>query len=227
MFSDLRNFTALTASRPPAEMVAQLNEYFSAMTDAVLAENGTVDKLMGDGLMAVWGNLRSEGLQADAHAALRSALAMRTALDELNKKWQARGWPTLRFGVGLAHGEATIGNIGSERKMDFTAIGDVINTASRIERLTAELGCDILLGESLAALAGDAFHLTPGGTIKVKGIEEPLPVFALVDVKQTGLARVQTNAVSATAGVNKRNRSKDLLAAALKGTVYAAEKSEK
>jgi adenylate cyclase len=227
MFTDLRNFTQLTASRPPVEMVAQLNEYFSAMTDAVLAENGTVDKLMGDGLMAVWGNLRSEGPQADAHAALRSALAMRAALDDLNKKWQGRGWPAFRFGVGLAHGEATIGNIGSERKMDFTAIGDVINTASRIERLTAEMGCDILLGASLAALAAEAFQLAPGGTIKVKGIEEPLPVFVLVELKQTGIAQAETGAVSATAGVNKSCRSKGPFAAALKTTLYAAEKSEK
>jgi adenylate cyclase len=215
MFTDLRNFTALTASRPPAKMVAQLNEYFSAMTDAVLAENGTVDKLMGDGLMAVWGNLRSEGPQADAHAAMRSALAMRAALDQLNKKWQSRGWPTLRFGVGLAHGEATIGNIGSERKMDFTAIGDVINTASRIERLTVEVGCDLLLSAPLAALAGDAFQLAPGGSIKVKGIEEPLPVFILVDMKQAGPAS-RTEAVAATAGVNKRSRGNGLLATGLK-----------
>ena len=225
MFTDLRNFTALTASRPPVEMVAQLNEYFSAMTDAVLAENGTVDKLMGDGLMAVWGNLRSEGPQADAHAALRSALAMRAALDELNKNWQSRGWPTLRFGVGLAHGEATIGNIGSEQKMDFTAIGEVINTASRIERLTVEVGCDILMGASLAGLADDAFQLAPGGSIKVKGIAEPLPVFVLVDMKQAGLARSRVDAVSATAGVNKRRRSKGQLAAGLK--LYAAEEPEK
>jgi adenylate cyclase len=227
MFTDLRNFTALTASRPPAEMVAQLNEYFSAMTDAVLAENGTVDKLMGDGLMAVWGNLRSEGPQADAHAALRSALTMRAALDELNKKWQSRSWPTLRFGVGLAHGEATIGNIGSERKMDFTAIGDVINTASRIERLTVEVGCDILLSASLAALAEDAFQLAPGGSIKVKGIEEPLPVFVLVDMKQAGLAQSRVETVSATAGVNKRRRGKGPSADGLKATLYAAGKSEK
>src|SRR4051812_41368734 len=110
------------------------------MTGAVLAENGTVDKLVGDGMMAVWGNLRTSGPQADAQAALRCALTMRSGLKKLNTKWRAQGWPELRFGVGLNHGEATIGNIGSAEKMDFTAIGEVVNTASRIEELSNRVG---------------------------------------------------------------------------------------
>ncbi len=179
LFSDLRDFTQLTANRPPAELIAQLNEYFSVMTEAVLAENGTVDKFVGDGMMAVWGNLRTDGPQADAQAALRCTLAMREGLARLNVKWLAQGWPVLRFGVGLNHGEATIGHVGSERKMDFTAIGQVVNTASRIEQLTSRLGHDILIGEPVAALAGDEFEIEPGGAVPVKGIAKPLPVFLL------------------------------------------------
>ncbi len=183
LFSDLRDFTQLTANRPPAELIAQLNEYFSVMTEAVLAENGTVDKFVGDGMMAVWGNLRTDGPQADAQAALRCTLAMREGLARLNAKWLAQGWPVLRFGVGLNHGEATIGHVGSERKMDFTAIGEVVNTASRIEQLTSQLAHDILIGEAVAALAGDTFEIEPGGAVPVKGIAQPLPVFLLQGIR--------------------------------------------
>ncbi len=179
LFSDLRDFTVLTTDRPPSQLIAQLNEYFGAMTEAVIVENGTVDKFLGDGMMAVWGNLRTDGPEADARAALRCALKMRQELARLNHKWRAQGWPVLRFGVGMNHGEATIGHVGSARKMEFTAIGHVINTAARIEQLTSQLGHDILIGEPVAALAGDAFEIEPGGALPVKGIAEPLPVFLL------------------------------------------------
>lgn len=184
MFADLRDFTALTQSRSPADLIAQLNEYFSVMTDVILEEKGTVDKLMGDGIMAIWGNLHTEGAAADAQAALRAALAMRRDLEALNKKWETRNWPTLQFGIGLAYGEAFIGNIGSERKMDFTAIGAVINKAARIEQVTREMGHDILLGPDLALLADNAFNLSPVGLVQVKGIEQRLAVFALHSPKQ-------------------------------------------
>jgi adenylate cyclase len=180
MFSDLRDFTELTANLPPSQLISQLNEYFSVMTAAVMAENGTIDKLMGDGMMAVWGNLASAGPEADAHAALRCALAMRAALEELNTKWRGQGWPVLRFGLGLNHGVATVGNIGSERKMDFTAIGDVVNAASRIEQLTGPIDHDILLGSTLADLGRHAFEIQSAGTAKIKGFAEPVPIFRLI-----------------------------------------------
>ncbi len=193
LFSDLRDFTQLTSKRPPAELIAQLNEYFTVMTEAVLSENGTVDKFVGDGMMAVWGNLRSEGEQADAQAALRCTLAMREGLARLNARWQAQGWPVLRFGVGLNQGEATIGHVGSERKMDFTAIGEVVNIASRIEQLTSQLAHDILIGETVAELAGDDFEIEPGGALPVKGLAQPLPVFLLQgkrDASKTSLCKI-------------------------------------
>lgn len=187
LFSDLRDFTGMTTRRPAKELIAQLNEYFSVMTAAVVAENGTVDKLVGDGLMAVWGNLRTKGTAADAQAAMRAALAMRAGLAELNAKWHARGWPQWRFGIGLDHGEATIGNIGSELKMDFTAIGNAVNAAARIERLTVELGHDIVIGEAVAAFATD-FVTTPAGFVEVKGIARPLSVYLLEGTLEDGPA---------------------------------------
>jgi adenylate cyclase len=180
MFSDLRDFTGLTANLPPSQLITQLNEYFSVMTDAVMAENGTIDKLMGDGMMAVWGNLATAGPEADAHAALRCALAMRAALQNLNTRWRAQGWPVLRFGLGLNHGVATIGNIGSERKMDFTAIGEVVNAASRIEQLTGQLDHDILLGSTLADLGRHTFEIESAGSVKMKGFAGPVSIFRLI-----------------------------------------------
>lgn len=189
MFSDLRGFTRLTTQRAPTELVAQLNEYFSAMTDQILAHNGTVDKFMGDGLMAVWGNLHSIDARESAQAALRAALGMRTALETLNLKWQERGWPSLRLGIALAHGEATIGNIGSNRKMEFTAIGHVVNVASRLERLAAELDRDIVVGENAARLAIDTFDLRDMGTHEVRGGVH-LNVFYLAGLKQVQTAAI-------------------------------------
>ncbi len=204
LFSDLRDFTSLTAKRPPPELIAQLNEYFSVMTEAVLAENGTVDKFVGDGMMAVWGNLRTDGPAADAQAALRCTLAMREGLARLNAKWLTEGWPVLRFGVGLNHGEATIGHVGSERKMDFTAIGEVVNTASRIEQLTSQLAHDILIGEPVAALAGDAFEIEPGGAVQVKGIAQPLPVFLLQGFRKSPMTPSRSSRPPAPALAHSR-----------------------
>jgi adenylate cyclase len=185
MFCDIRGFTKLTTERWPTELVAHLNEYFSAMTDVILAHAGTVDKFMGDGLMAVWGNLHSQEESENVHSALKAALAMQSALETLNRGWAARGWPVLRLGIALAYGEATIGNIGSSRKMEFTAIGHVVNVASRLERLAADLGCDILVGERATKLAMDTFDLPYVGEYEVKGGVR-LRVFKLVGLKQPG-----------------------------------------
>ena len=184
MFSDIRGFTKLTTERWPTELVAHLNEYFSAMTDVILAHAGTVDKFMGDGLMAVWGNLRNQDERENVHSALRAALAMQSTLEKLNRGWQARGWPVLRLGIALAYGEATIGNIGSSRKMEFTAIGHVVNVASRLERLAADLGRDILVDEKASKLAMDAFDLPYIGEYEVKGGVR-LRVYQLVGLKQS------------------------------------------
>ncbi|MFN2476369.1 MAG: CHASE2 domain-containing protein, partial [Chthoniobacterales bacterium] len=105
LFADLRNFTGLTIGRDPTELVEQLNEYFSHMTAHVMESNGMVDKLMGDSLMAVWGNLHTAGAKADAIAAVRAALAMAKSLKSLNALWREKGWPEFRFGMGIAHGE--------------------------------------------------------------------------------------------------------------------------
>lgn len=183
LFSDLRNFTGLTVGRDPAELVDQLNQYFSVMMEHVMAHNGTVDKLMGDSLMAVWGNLHSDGPRADALAALRAAFEMTRSLRRLNEQWRNRGWPEFRFGIGLSHGDALVGNVGSARKMDFTSIGDVTNVASKIQELTTELECELVISDSLAALVKDQFDLAAAGPVSLKGRPFAINIFIVMGEK--------------------------------------------
>jgi adenylate cyclase len=184
LFSDLRNFTGLTVGRDPAELVDQLNQYFSVMMEHVMAHNGTVDKLMGDSLMAVWGNLHSEGTKADALAALRAACDMTQSLRRLNQQWKNRGWPEFRFGIGLSHGDALVGNVGSARKMDFTSIGDVTNVASKIQELTTELECELVISDSVATLVKEHFDLAAAGPVSLKGRPFAINIFIVTGEKQ-------------------------------------------
>ena len=183
LFSDLRNFTGLTMGRDPAELVDQLNQYFSVMMEHVMANNGTVDKLMGDSLMAVWGNLHSAGPRQDALAALRAAFEMTGSLARLNEQWRNRGWPEFRFGIGMSHGDALVGNVGSARKMDFTSIGDVTNVASKIQELTTELECELVISESMATLVKDHFDLAAAGPVSLKGRPFAINIFIVMGEK--------------------------------------------
>ena len=183
LFADLRNFTGLTIGRDPTELVEQLNQYFAEMTEHVMARNGMVDKLMGDSLMAVWGNLHTEGPKEDAVAAVCAAFAMTNALHRLNERWREKGWPEFRFGIGVAHGDALVGNVGSARKMDFTAIGDVTNVASKIQDLTVELECELVVSDSLATLVKDEFELQAAGPVALKGRPYAINIFIVTGEK--------------------------------------------
>jgi adenylate cyclase len=157
LFSDVRNFSRFAARVDSRTMVAQLNEYFSAMVDCVFAHGGTLDKFIGDAVMAVWGNAHSVSPATDARNAAACALAMREALAALNVRWREAGKPTLQIGIGLNSGEVVAGNIGSPSRMEFTVIGDAVNMAWRLQEYTKKAGTDIVLGASVAALIGSEF----------------------------------------------------------------------
>lgn len=153
MFSDIRGFTSLGEKLPPEQLVLLLNRYFEAMTQAIQSHGGTVDKYIGDGIMAFFGapkpgtNLAMQGFLA--------AKAKLEQLAELNKNLTAEGLPELRIGIGLHLGDAVVGNIGSSERNNYTAIGDAVNSASRLESLTKELGYPLLVSTEVAqALAG-------------------------------------------------------------------------
>src|SRR2546421_5230489 len=187
LFSDLVGFTSLSERADPAALVAQLNRYLSSMVPMVFDNGGTLDKFIGDAIMAVWGNVSSHGAAEDAKAAVRAALGMRREMPKLNAAWRAEGMEPLAFGIGINHGEAIVGNIGSyepHERLDPTVIGDAVNLASRLEALTRIYAVDILVGQSAADLVRDDFHLRSVARAQVKGKSEPVDVFTLVGARK-------------------------------------------
>ena len=183
LFSDIVGFTTLSEKADEKELVRQLNEYLTAMTEVVFQNDGTLDKFIGDGIMAVWGNVKSQGVAKDAKAAAHAALEMRRELLRLNNGWKTEGRMTLGMGVGINHGDVLAGNIGSQDRADLTVIGNTVNLASRLEGLTRIFGVDILIGATAADLIRDEFHLRSVARAQVKGITEPVDVFTVVEAR--------------------------------------------
>ena len=183
LFSDLIGFTTLSEKADPEALVSQLNEYLSRMTSVVFRNGGTLDKFIGDAIMAVWGNVRSFGMAQDTKDCVRAALAMRRELRQLNQKWREEGRMGLGMGIGINQGEVVVGNIGSHERMDPTVIGDSVNLASRLEGLTRIYGVDILVGASAAELARDEVHLRSVARVQVKGKSKPVDIFTFVGAR--------------------------------------------
>jgi len=180
LFSDLIGFTTLAEKADPEALVAQLNEYLSGMTSEIFSNGGTLDKFIGDAIMAVWGNVRSLGTAQDAKCCARAALGMRRQLSQLNQSWREQGRMGLGMGIGVNHGEVIVGNIGSQERMDPTVIGDAVNLASRLEALTRTYGVDMLVGASVAELVRDEVYLRSVARVQVKGKTKPVDVFTFV-----------------------------------------------
>ena len=180
LFSDLIGFTTLSEKADPEALVTQLNEHLSRMTSVIFNNGGTLDKFIGDAIMAVWGNVRSLGTAQDAKNAARAALAMRQELAQLNQKWRGEGRMGLGMGIGVNQGEVIVGNIGSQERMDPTVIGDAVNLASRLEGLTRVYGVDILVGASAAELVRDEAYLRSVARVQVKGKTKPVDVFTFI-----------------------------------------------
>lgn len=180
LFSDVRNFTTMTESADSQALVKQLNEYFQEMVKLVFAHSGSLDKFIGDAVMAVWGNIKSNGAAHDARNAVATALAMHQALAKLNADWKSRGIQELAIGIGINYGEVIVGEMGSSEKVEFTAIGDAVNLASRLEGVTKEYHLDLLLGENAAKLVGDTYILRTVDYVQVKGKTKPVDVFTVM-----------------------------------------------
>ncbi|MGH9808970.1 MAG: adenylate/guanylate cyclase domain-containing protein, partial [Terriglobia bacterium] len=180
LFSDIVGFTSLTEHADPEALVSQLNEYLSRMTAAVFENGGTLDKFIGDAVMAVWGNVRSHGKAEDTKMAARAALAMRRALRALNADWATREIAPFAIGIGINQGDVLGGNIGSQEKADPTVIGDAVNLASRLEGLTRTYNTDILLGPTATDLVRDEFHVRSVARVQVKGKSEPVEISTLI-----------------------------------------------
>jgi adenylate cyclase len=178
MFSDIRGFTSMTEGADPEHLVKQLNEYFMEMVGIVLAERGTLQKFIGDAIMAAWGDVHSEGAEEDARRAVRTTLRMRDALAKLDKQWASQAnRAALHIGMGVNHGEMIVGNIGHPQRMEFTVLGDGVNLAARLETATKQFHTDLLVGESVEALTRRHFIFRRVGLVTFKGKTKPVDTF--------------------------------------------------
>jgi adenylate cyclase len=181
MFSDIRNFTTMSEQLQPEQVVELLNEYFQDMTDVIFAHDGTVDKFIGDAIMAVFGAPVAH--DDDPLRAVKSGLDMLQALETLNAKWAVQGRRTIAIGVGINTGDAIVGNMGSTQAMGYTVIGDTVNLASRLEGLNKELKTSLLISESTYRYVKDHIEATPYSGVKVKGKAEEMTVYAVTGLK--------------------------------------------
>ena len=182
LFADIRGFTRISEHAAPEKIVDLLNRYFSAMTDIIFAHGGTLDKYLGDGLMALFGAPTTT--PKDAANALAAAVAMQRRMISINAELREEGFQEIGIGIGLHTGEVTVGYIGSERRSEYTAIGDAVNTASRLE--SNAKGGQILVSEATAKAAKSRYELTPRDAINVKNREQPVPLFDVQWQKATG-----------------------------------------
>jgi len=174
-FSDLAGFTSHSEGLAPEKVVGLLNDYLSRMTDIILEEEGTVDKFEGDAIMAFWGAPLPQ--EDQALRACRAALRQQAALAELNRHFAEAALPPLSMRIGLHSGEAVVGNLGSQKRFDYTAIGDSVNLASRLEGLNKFYGTGILASETTAQECGDGVLFREVDRVAVKGRETPVTVF--------------------------------------------------
>lgn len=175
LFADIRGFTSFAEGEKPENVVGLLNEYFSAMTEIIFEHGGTLDKYIGDGLMALFG--APTATPYDAANAVKAAVAMQRRLLTLNPELLERGYSQIAVGIGLHTGEATVGYIGSEQRSEYTAIGDAVNLASRLESNT--VGGQILISSECAAAAGEIFPMSRREPLTVKNRKAPVELYEI------------------------------------------------
>jgi len=188
LFSDIRGYTSLTEEMEASDVVSLLNQYFGTMVEAVFDHEGTLDKFMGDALMAVFG--APLPLENHAWMAVQSALDMRQRLAHFNQERQLTAQPQIRIGIGLSSGAVVSGNIGSQKRMDYTVIGNGVDISSRLEGATKEYGCDIILSEFTYELCRDKIWVRELDRIRAKGKTKPVRIYELIGDRTTPLQPV-------------------------------------
>ena len=186
LFSDIRGFTTLSEKLSAHEVVEMLNAYFTRVCEPILAQGGTVDKYIGDAVMAVFGSpvTHSDHARRAVRAALGMAREAQGFKDWMRERFPDKGLAEFGIGVGLFTGEAVIGDIGTPKRKEFTAIGDTVNAASRLEGATKELKCVIAASESTVRAAGDGVRTGKVETLTVKGRSEPIRVYEVLAIEE-------------------------------------------
>jgi len=177
MFSDIRGFTTISESQPPDETIELLNDYYTLMMDAITGENGVVNQIVGDGLMAIFGAPRP--CQDRMASAARAALSMIELIEQYDQERVARKLQPIRIGIGMSSGDVIAGYTGTQRRATYTCVGDTVNQAARLEAYTKVAGRPILLDDATRQGLGDGFALDDLGEVEVKGKTKPVHVFAL------------------------------------------------
>ncbi|OFW09576.1 MAG: hypothetical protein A3G20_00410 [Acidobacteria bacterium RIFCSPLOWO2_12_FULL_59_11] len=179
MFSDIRGFTSISEKLTPPELVELLNEYLTAMTEVVFQNRGTLDKYIGDAVMAFWGRPFLD-LHDHATWACRAALQMSSQLQALNSGWKSQGRPTMNIGIGINTGPMMVGNMGSQRRFNYTVMGDHVNLGSRVEGLNKEYGTQIIVTEFTYEYVREQFVTRELDLIRVKGKKKPVAIYELL-----------------------------------------------
>mgnify|MGYP002777727549 CR=1 FL=1 len=183
LMADIRGFTELSERLPPRQVVRILNRYFTEMVEECMEQGGLIDKFIGDAIMVVFGAPVRLAPEVSARAAARAALGMKRRLAQLNSALEREGLPALHIGIGVHTGEAIAGNIGAPQRIDYTLIGDSVNTTARIESACKEVGHDLLVSEATRTLLGDAAVVGEPVTVNLKGKSRPSAVFPLFGLR--------------------------------------------
>jgi adenylate cyclase len=183
LFSDIRGFTTLSSRLPAKLLIQQLNTYLGGMVDSILEYQGTIDKFIGDAIMAEFGSPVSRGEKLDAMNAINAALNMRKTLMELRKVWQSENKIPFSNGIGINYGEITVGNIGSNRRLEYAVIGDTVNVASRVEGMTKDLGTDIVITGQLYEMVRDEIDVVDFGEHALKGRVGNVHLYGVIGLK--------------------------------------------
>jgi adenylate cyclase len=181
LFSDVRGFTTLSEGMNPQELAALMNEFLTPITKIIHDNRGTIDKYMGDAVMAFWGAPIND--PNHARHALKAGLAMIERISALRDEFLARGWPEIRIGVGINTGEMSVGNMGSEFRMAYTVMGDTVNLGSRLEGLTRQYGVDVIVGKTVRDAVPE-FVFRELDRVKVKGKNEPVAIYEPLVLKE-------------------------------------------
>ncbi len=175
LFSDVRGFTTISEGLQPDQLATLMNLYLGAMTEVIRGHRGTLDKYIGDAIMAFWGAPVDD--PQHARQAVTTALDMQQALIALNKELAAKGWPELKIGVGVNTGPMTVGDMGSPVRKAYTVMGDAVNLGSRLEGITKQYGVGVIVGEGTFELVKDEFVFRELDLVKVKGKDKPVGIF--------------------------------------------------
>jgi adenylate cyclase len=181
LFSDIRGFTTISEGLQPDQLATLMNEYLGAMTQVVRHQRGTLDKYIGDAIMAFWGAPMDDA-EHERHAVL-TALEMQKELKVLNKTLIAKGWPELKIGVGVNTGPMTVGDMGSPVRKSYTVMGDAVNLGSRLEGITKQYGVGIIVGETTREKLKSTFVFRELDRVRVKGKAEPIGIYEPVGVE--------------------------------------------